>query len=497
MGILFILYEINNLRKERVQINDSLNELETKGLRVYRKKFEKLLYSRDVADLPKLGKLLFNYNTLAILQPNNLQELKECLKVCERFSIPIIPRGAGTGGYGGVIPTQNGIIIILTQLKEITSFNPETKTIEVETGITWSRLREFLLKKGYDLFTYPSSAPSSSIGGWIASGGYGIGSSKYGDIATSIHSMLLVGSDGEEYVLDKTSDFIGNFGTLGIVWKATLKLREVTQLHHIALNPQSNKRTIEIYNLLQKMDPYYLRYIDKKSLEWILVKDNKGINITNLDFGVLAATFFEKDWISSQEKLGKYDGVLPDTVSEDLWEDRFRTLRIKRGGPSLIISEVIIPSETLETFLEKLEDWFIRGKYSIEVVSLNDRRSMVMVWFLTDQRKFALPFIGSLPYLFHWFRSFQVIKIAWDVGGSTYNNGGLWLSPFPNEENRTQLNQIQKLKQRTDPHKLFNPGKIKDLRIPRFFPILPWGIFLKIGLPIFRVGYRMIPKRYR
>ena len=122
---------------------------------------------------------------------------------------------------------------------------------------------------------------------------------------------------------------------------------------------------------------------------------------------------------------------------------------------------------------------------------------MVMVWFLADQRKYALPLIGSLPYLFHWFRSFQVIKIAWEVGGSTYNNGGLWLGPFPSEENRAHLKQIQSLKKQTDPQKILNPGKIKGLFIPRFLPILPWGLVLKIGLPTFRVGYRMLPKRYR
>ncbi len=497
LGIIFIILEIYNLKMERKLINDNLDDLETKGVRVYRKKFEKLLYSRDVADLPKLAKLLFNFNTIAILQPTNLQELKDCLKVCEKFSIPIIPRGAGTGGYGGVLPTQNGIIIILSQVKEILLFNPETETVEVETGITWGRLREFLLRKGYDLFTYPSSAPSSSIGGWIASGGYGIGSSKFGDVSGSVQSIALVGLNGEEILLDKTSDFVGNFGTLGIVWKATLKIRKVIQLHHIALGLKSDKETIEVYNLLQKTDPYYLRYIDKKSLDWTLTKEKNGSEIGYTDFGVLAATFLEPDWVTSQEIIDNIDGALSDSVSDELWEDRFYTLRIKRGGPSLIISEVIIPSNTLNTFLAKLENWFLKDKYSIEVIALDKERSMVMIWFPTDQRKHTLPIIGSLPYLLHWFRSFQVIKIAWDVGGSTYNNGGLWLSPFPAEENREHMKQILWRKQETDPLNLFNPGKIQGIRIPRFFPIITWGLFLKIGLPIFRVGYRILPKRYR
>ena len=476
---------------------DALDLLQSKGLRVYRKRFEKLLYSRDIADLPKLGKLLFNFNVLAVLQPTDHQELKTIIKLCEDFNIPLIPRGAGTGGYGGALPIKNGIILILTQIKKIISFDPETKNVEVESGMTWRRLREYLKKSNHDLFTYPSSAPSSSVGGWVASGGYGVGSSKYGEITQSIQSVTILGTNGESFILENPSDFVGNFGTLGIIWKVTLKIRERTPLHHIAIRPKSDKICVTTFNHLQTMNPYYLRHIDQESLKWMTCNDETVSILKNAKSGVIVASFMKSDWIIFQENVREFDNILNDEIANELWDDRFYTLRLKRGGPSLIVSEIIVPSNALEKFLVDLSSWFMDEKFSTEIISVNPHSCMVMVWFPTDQRKHSLPLIGSLPYLVHWFRSFQVIRIAWNVGGSTYNNGGLWLAPYPNEENREQILRINHLKDRTDPNRIFNPGKVGSSRIPRFLPILPWALVLKIGLPIFGLLFRVLPRRYR
>ncbi len=497
LALLFIFSRIYSLRKERSLIHTKLDGLQSMGLRVYRKQFERLLYSRDVADLPKLGKFLYNFNVLAVLQPNDIKQLKGIIQLCEEFSVPFIPRGAGTGGYGGVLPTKNGFIVILTQIKDIILFDPETNIVEVEAGVTWGRLREFLIPRGFDLFTYPSSAPSSSVGGWIASGGYGIGSTRFGSINQSLHSITLVGTDGKEFVIDKPSDFVGNFGTLGVIWKISLKIRTIQPMHHVAVTPKSHEAVFDHYKDLEMRNPYYLRYIDPASLVWIK-KDNKmGSVYRNASFGIISASFLEEDWIKSQEKLENLSKSLPDKITIELWNDRFHTLRLKRKGPSLIISEVIVPSNALDEFLMLLSKWFATDKYSIEIISVNNQTSMVMVWFPTDQRKRNLPIIGSIPYLIHWYRSFQVIRLAWSIGGSTYNSGGLWLSPYPNESYKVQLENIHNMKRKTDPKGIFNPGKIESSRIPRFFPIIPWALFLKIGLPIASILYRIIPKKYR
>ncbi|MCK4849570.1 MAG: hypothetical protein KAT16_11110, partial [Candidatus Heimdallarchaeota archaeon] len=119
------------------------------------------------------------------------------------------------------------------------------------------------------------------------------------------------------------------------------------------------------------------------------------------------------------------------------------------------------------------------------------------VWFPTDQRRWNLPIIGSIPYIFRWFRTFQVIRLAWEVEGTTYNNGGLWISAFPKKENYERLAYIKENKIKTDPNNIFNPGKIISPLIPRFFPIVSWSFAVKIGVPILGILYGFLPKRIR
>jgi len=68
--------------------------------------YERLLYSHDIAAMPKLVKPLIG-NTVpdAVVQPENEEELSELVKWASKNKIPIVPRGKGSSGYGGIIPT--------------------------------------------------------------------------------------------------------------------------------------------------------------------------------------------------------------------------------------------------------------------------------------------------------------------------------------------------------------------------------------------------------
>lgn len=50
-------------------------------------------------------------------------------------------------------------------------------------------LADALDAKGLFLPCYPSSAPSATLGGWIGTGGTGIGAFKYGSAGDMIDSM--------------------------------------------------------------------------------------------------------------------------------------------------------------------------------------------------------------------------------------------------------------------------------------------------------------------
>ena len=106
----------------------------------------------------------------------------------------------------------------------------ETWTVRktVEAGVRWSTLQEVLRGDGLTLRTYPSSW-FSTVGGWVATGGYGINSLKFGHLSKNVQALQVVTpTGGVEWVEEGHADFPLYFGTegqLGIVTRVVLRVR--------------------------------------------------------------------------------------------------------------------------------------------------------------------------------------------------------------------------------------------------------------------------------
>ena len=55
---------------------DEITQLKEGGMTILLRRYEKLLYSRDIADLPKITRVLFNHQPLAICQTKNISDIK-------------------------------------------------------------------------------------------------------------------------------------------------------------------------------------------------------------------------------------------------------------------------------------------------------------------------------------------------------------------------------------------------------------------------------------
>lgn len=498
-GFMPIIYFLV-LKKQRKQIQTDLLDLQEAGITVFIKKYERLLYGRDIGDVPRIARLLFNMNCLAIIQPKEITELKAIIHLCEKYRIPLIPRGAGTSGYGGTLPIKNGIIVILTNFEEIVEINKEEKTVEVECGVTWEHLRKFLESQGLTLQSYPSSGPSSTIGGWVAQGGYGVGSAKFGSVNQSVLNITVLGTEGKEFQLQNPDIFIGSCGRLGILWKITLKVKDLSNMIHMAVSSSHQNQLIKAISAYQDLQPFFLRYDDHKTLLWKNTTQNQSAwESREYTGGVISLSFQEEDW--NQDKFSditqKYHLFeLPKELSEKFWKERFKTIRLKRKGPSLIVVEVLVPTIYLDKIIKALLKRYDQEIYALELLSTSDDYCIVFVWFPTDMRNKALPVIGSLPYTFHWLRFFDIIQIVRNWKGKPYSSG-LWFSPYSGVIFKRQLKEMKQLKNKIDHLDIFNPGKVWGTRIPRFFPFFSYWLIIRFSVPIVSLFYRFIPKKFR
>jgi FAD/FMN-containing dehydrogenase len=107
----------------------------------------------------------------------------------------------------------------------------------VEPGITWEQLDRVLQREGLTLRLYPTSYPSSTVGGWLAQGGAGIGSYEFGYFRENVVAARLVLPSGEVRELhDADLDLVADAeGITGMISQVTLRVMPLTGVQTLAL----------------------------------------------------------------------------------------------------------------------------------------------------------------------------------------------------------------------------------------------------------------------
>jgi FAD/FMN-containing dehydrogenase len=142
-----------------------------------------------------------------------------------RYSVPVIPLGAGTGFEAREM--EGGIIVHFDLMRGLRSPRSEEAWIEAETGVSWLQLEDTLRPLGRGLVVYPTSAPRATVGGWLARDGLGVGSFEYGWLRENIISadVVLVGGERREVSGAELGAFVAPGSAMGIVVGARLKTR--------------------------------------------------------------------------------------------------------------------------------------------------------------------------------------------------------------------------------------------------------------------------------
>ncbi len=161
------------------------------------------------------------------------------MKLAAELGVTVVPpRGAGTGLSGGATAHTDQIVVSTEKLTRIIEVSPPLDEVAVvEPGVINADLNKHLEPFGLFYAPDPASFDISSIGGNIATNAGGLRCAKYGGVTReSILSLDVVLPDGSLITvghrsikgvtgLDLTSLFVGSEGILGIVIKATVRLR--------------------------------------------------------------------------------------------------------------------------------------------------------------------------------------------------------------------------------------------------------------------------------
>ena len=195
-----------------------------------------VLLTQDAAKKPFETDGLTAYREVPwlVALPRNVGQVKQILRICNECSVPVVTRGAGTGLSGGARPLSEGLLLVLSRMKEILEVDFDACTVTVEPGVTNLSISEAVESHGLYYAPDPSSQIACSIGGNVAENSGGVHCLKYGLTLHNVLGVVVQLISGEELVLghkgyessglDLLPLIVGSEGLLGVVTQVTVKL---------------------------------------------------------------------------------------------------------------------------------------------------------------------------------------------------------------------------------------------------------------------------------
>ncbi|XP_015779849.1 PREDICTED: D-2-hydroxyglutarate dehydrogenase, mitochondrial-like [Acropora digitifera] len=203
------------------------------------KVFEQLTPSRVITDPHEIAphnvdwlKMVRGTSTV-MLKPKSTQEVSEILAYCSSRRLAVVPQGGNTGLVGGSVPVFDEIILSMSLMNQVLSFDDVSGILVCQAGCILESLDKLMEEKGFIMPLDLGAKGSCHIGGNIATNAAGLRLLRYGSLHGNVLGLEAVLPNGE--ILDCLSSlqkdntgfdlkqlFIGSEGSLGVVTAASI-----------------------------------------------------------------------------------------------------------------------------------------------------------------------------------------------------------------------------------------------------------------------------------
>ncbi len=452
------------------RVEGSLRELF--GERVRFDRVERKMYSFDIGTMPRLVKPLVPAGLAgAVVRPKTEDEVAELMRLATREGLKIVPRGWATSGYGGVLPQKDAVVADLSGMQRVLAVDRVGMTVTVEPSAVWEEIERELGKDGLALRLYPSSTPSSGAAGWLAQGGAGFGSFEYGTFKENVVSARVVLPDGRvrRFEGDELQGFVADAeGITGIITELTFCIRHLeAEVHRLFSFPDAGSLARALAAFSREQLPLWsVTFLNPESIRLKSQLPHRHGHpheeahphadpvLPEAYLALIAYPESRRRLIDeSLERIAAGNGGadLGPEAAEHEWELRFAPMRLKRIGPSLVPTEVVVPLPSLADVLTEIDEK-IRQPFILEGMHAKGDQVVLLGFIPHDERSFAFNVAFAL--------SLSVIRIAKAHGGSAYSTGLYFRREAASVLGEDKVRELRRFKAQIDPKGIMNPGKV-------------------------------------
>lgn len=417
----------------------------------------------------------------ALVRPKTTEEVSRALKLCYESDQTVVAHGGLTGLVMSAVTSPDDIVISLELMNKIEEINAIDRTAIVQSGVVLQTLQEEAEKR--DLM-YPldlGGRGSCTIGGNISTNAGGNRVIRYGmtrDMVLGVEAVLADGtivSSMNQMIknnagYDLKHLFIGSEGSLGIVTRAVLRLREA---------PRERATLMVAVDDFEKL-PKLLKHLDSDLggtlSAFELMWNNYYKLVTTKPAQNIAPMPQEYPFYVLVEAIG-CDPERMENILAEAWEQK------------IVVDAVIAQSEA-----QRMQLWAIRDdvgqlnrfapNFTFDV-SLRISRMIDYVNEVNQRLEERFPNMvnyilghmgdGNLHFLVcpgegdnslrHDVEACVYEPLAEVAGSVSAEHGvGLEKKPWLNiSRSPEEINLMKRMKQTLDPKGILNPGKIFDM----------------------------------
>jgi glycolate oxidase len=327
-----------------------------------------------------------------VVRVTSAEEVAKVMKYAYEHTIPVTPRGAGTGLVGSSVAMEHGIMLETGLMNRVLELDEDNLTITVEPGVLLMDLAAYVEER--DLFYPPDPGEkSATIGGNISTNAGGMRAVKYGVTRDYVRGLEVVLPNGDittfggKVVKNSTGYalkdlMIGSEGTLGIITKAVLKLLPLPQKAISLLIPfPSLEQAIRTVPLIikSKSIPTAIEFMQREVImdaEKYLGKkfpDNSADAYLLLKFDGNSVEEIEKAYEGVAQiclEQGAIDILISDTEEreESIWKARGAFLEAIKGSTTYMDEvDVVVPRSSVNEMVEYIHN--LHEKVDIRIKS--------------------------------------------------------------------------------------------------------------------------------